>query len=556
MSEIALYEHQQKSVDEIFEKFEVCNRVLYQLSTGGGKTFVFSFIAKRWSETYGNKIAVLCHRDEIAKQTVKSLNKIGVSVELVTKNTKFLTHKAQVYVCMIESVNNRLKKNSEFLKNIGLVIADECHIRVFEKVYDYFPTAKKLGVTATPVVLQRITFYKCKHCKMLHDELTECCNDEVMEWTKPFTMSMIYEDIVVGRSISELIEDGKLVQEIAIAKEYINTADLKVDSDGEFTTDSQDKAYSNENAVFNVLLNYEEFCKGKKTIIFNSSSHANLLVYQKFVEAGYNAKMFDSVNKEQSGSRAELLKWFAVTPDAILINVNIFTTGFDDPSVQAIIINRATNSLSLYLQMVGRGGRPCDLFYKDNFIFIDGGKNIDRHQMWSDPTRDWYRIFFYGTSKEKEKAKRENIEDVQECVGCGYLMAKTEDICPECGTEFVPKAKRQKTESETVLMPINEIPPPNGEKIYRYTISKNENVNFAWRILIGQIVDMFRYYRVDYATYTRSLETGEFEKKVKRMINKCYFVLISKNDISGGTNRTIKYLVDKIKNKLDSYYGE
>lgn len=547
------YPHQEKSINEIFEKFESCQRVLYQLPTGGGKTVVFSFIAKRFIEWSGKKVLMLCHRDELIKQTLGSMNKIGVTCEAVTARTKKLHHNSQAYVGMIETVYNRLKKNPYFLKDVGLVISDECHILIFDKVFNYFPFAKILGCTATPCVLKRLNFFKCKHCKTSYNEGQECCGDMTEAWSKPFVMNMIYEDIVVGASIQELIETGKLVQEISYVKNYANINNLKTDAEGEFTTESLDKAYNSDDAVFNVLLNYNELCRGKKTMIFNSSSKSNLIIYEKFKEAGINVRMYDSVNKKESGNRNELVEWFKRERDAVLLNVNVFTAGFDVTDVEAIILNRATMSLALFLQMVGRGGRSTDIIYKDNFIVIDGGGNIDRHQEWSDPTRDWKKIFFDGLSKEK--AKSENIEDVQTCEGCGYLMPKTLDKCPECGYEVLPKPKKPKELSNEVLEPIREIPPPNGEKIYKYTVSKEENINFAFKILINQIVDMFRYYKVDVQTYERSLETGEFDKKIKKMVQKCYFVLLSKKDIAGNNNRTLKYITDKIKTKLDKYYG-
>jgi len=548
------FPHQQKSIDEIFDKFKIYDKILYQLPTGGGKTIVFSLITQAWSQIYGGKILILCHRTELIEQTAKSLQQIGVTCET---NMNRLHHNSQVYIGMIETVNNRLQKNPNYFRDVSLIINDECHIMVFSKVFGYFKGAKILGCTATPVVLKRITFFKCKHCKTVYDELTNCCNDEVIEWTKPFTMSEIYDDIVVGASINDLIEMGNLVQDINFVKNYTDNSKLKIDSKtGDYTENSITEAYTDSNALFNVVLNYEEICKGKKTIVFNGSSKSNKLVYEKFIEAGYNARMFDSVNKELSGNRKELVNWFKTTPDAILCNVGVFTTGFDVTDVQAIIVNRPTESLSLYLQMVGRGGRSTKLIYKDNFIHIDGGNNIQRHNEWSDSTRDWKRIFFEGLSKEKEKAKKENIEDIQTCEGCGYLMPKSIDICPGCGHEFKEKEKSVKEPDNVVTTPIRKIPPPNAEKIYKYTLQQGEDLNFAWRILINQLFDLFRYYRVSKEIYIKSLNSGELDKKLKKMITACYFVLKSKNDIKSGTERTIKYLIDKTKQKLENYYGK
>jgi len=317
---IQLFPHQEKSVNEIIDKFKTHQSVLFQLSTGGGKTFCFSFLTKYWVQNNPQqKVLILCHRKELVEQTFKSLNQIGVTCELITAGVKYLTHSCQAYICMVETLSNRLDKNPDFLRNVGLIIADECHILVFQKIFKLFPNAKRLGCTATPVLLKRVTFFKCPHCKVKYDAVQECCGDEVMEWSRPVTMSEFYEEIVVGASIGELIQLGNLVQEITFVKNYADTSKLKVDNKtGDFSNESMNEAYNEESALFNVVLNYEEICKGKKTMVFNSTTKSNLLVYEKFKEAGYNVRLFDTVNGKDSGGRKGLVKWFKETPFASL----------------------------------------------------------------------------------------------------------------------------------------------------------------------------------------------------------------------------------------------
>lgn len=548
------YPYQQQGLDEIIDKFERSNRVLYQLGTGGGKTAIFSFLIKWWLENHSSNVLILCHRTELVSQSEETLSRIGIGSEPIISKVKNAVHHSRVYIGMIETAHKRLQKNPYFFKNIGLIITDEAHILVFSKVFDFFPTAKILGCTATPCVMKRLTFWRCPYCKNESDISDICCNEEMSEWSRPFTLSEIYDDIVVGPSVSEIIEFGSIVREITFIKNYTEVSGLKQDSEGEFTVESVDKAYSTDDAVFNVLLNYKELCSGKKTIIFNSSSKTNLAVYNKFVEARVaNVRMFDSVNKDESGKRAELLKWFDETPDAVLMNVSVFTTGFDSREVEAIILNRPTGSLSLFLQIVGRGGRSSDKIYKDNFVLVDGGGNVDRFGEWSQE-RDWKHIFFNGTSKEK--CKTLNAMDIQDCPECGSLYPKAASECPECGHQIDPSEKpiKESKESEEVLVPIRAIPPPNGEKIYQYTVKQGENIHFAFKILQGQIVDLFRYYRVTLDKYESAKASGELEKKIKKMVQKCYFVLLKKPDIQSNSHRTLSYLIEKTKEKLEKYY--
>ena len=96
------------------------------------------------------------------------------------------------------------------------------------------------------------------------------------------------------------------------------------------------------------------------------------------------------INTNTKKERALILKWFKKTPGAILTSVSILTTGFDEPSVESIILNRATKSLTLYYQMIGRGSRI--LKDKKTFTVIDLGNNFHRFGPWGDDL-DWQRIF-------------------------------------------------------------------------------------------------------------------------------------------------------------------
>ena len=133
---------------------------------------------------------------------------------------------------------------------------------------------------------------------------------------------------------------------------------------------------------------YEEHSKGKKTLIFNNGINTSLHVYDAFNYAGYPVRHLD--NTATKKQRQKILEWFHVTPDAILTSVSILTTGFDEPTVESIILNRATKSLTLYYQMIGRGSRI--LKNKSTFDVIDLGNNFHRFGPWG-ADLDWQRIF-------------------------------------------------------------------------------------------------------------------------------------------------------------------
>lgn len=551
---LKLFNYQQKMIDEVIQNFKSQDKGIIQLNTSGGKTVIFSFFIK-WFLSWSQKnVLVLAHREELVTQAEETLNELNVGSEVYFSKTRRLKHHSRVYLSMIETASRRLGKNPFFFPNIGLVICDEAHLLIYDKVFDYFKGVKILGCTATPVVNKREDFYKCKFCKSSYEKPTVCCNDEhAEEWSRPFSLSKIFNFIVIGPTPDELIEMGSIVRELSFIKHYTDDSKLKTDTDGEFIPESVEKEYGSENAVFNVLLNYKELCYGKKTLIFNSSAKTNLAVYNKFIEAGFeNVRMFDSVNSKESGNRKELLKWFSETSDAILLNVYVFAVGFNSREVQAILLNCPIGSLSKFIQIAGRGCRTSLKIYKYNYVLVDGGGNIER---FGEPskTRDWEGMF-KGTGLER--AKKLNAIDIQSCLQCGALYPKSELNCPECGFLIPepPPRIRKITESDEVLQPIRKIPPPSGLHIYNYTKSQGEDINFAFKIMIGQIKDMFIYYRISYKSYIRSLQTGEFEKKTGEQIRKCYFVLLRKPDIQTKGKRTLSELLKRAKLEIDKHY--
>lgn len=546
------HDYQEEIIHTAFEKLSSVRSVLIQAMTGAGKTVIMAFICQRWISEHRGKILITVHRTELVNQTITTLNKIGISAQPYVANTKRKHVFADVYVAMIETINRRIIKNRFDVSDISLVISDECHILVHQKIYEYFPRANIIGFTATPVIMKRERYHVCPLCRSEHPDERECCGESTEEWTRPIPMARFYDDIIIGPNFSKLQDVGQLVPEIAFVKDYADTAALKVDSTGDYSTASLDEAYGNDDAVFNVLLNYKELCAGKRTMIFNSSTKTNLVVYEKFMAEGLNVKMFDSVNTSDV-SRKQLVEWFNGTEDAILCNVGVFTTGFDSREVQAIIMNRATKSLSLFLQIAGRGGRSSNKIYKDSFVLIDGGENIAEFGEWSSD-RDWESIFFNGVGDPR--AKRDDVLDVQDCENCGALFPKNSPKCPECGEDVIahPPRVKQEFESEAVLEPIRKIPPPNARMIYEYTKRQQESIHFAFNILYTRIVDMFRYWRVTLDRYESSKVSGELDSKLRKMIYPVYHFLIKQNDIQTGSNRTLKYVVEKAKQKVEKYY--
>src|SRR4051812_8926877 len=100
--------YQELGLNQIKEKFNTCDRLIYQLCTGGGKTAIFSFLSKWWIETHQTNVLILAHRTELVAQTEETLNAIGIGSEIVLSKSKTLKHHSRVYIGMVETANNRL----------------------------------------------------------------------------------------------------------------------------------------------------------------------------------------------------------------------------------------------------------------------------------------------------------------------------------------------------------------------------------------------------------------------------------------------------------------
>lgn len=361
----SLYDYQLADLNRIFEVLENSPdnyNLLYQLPTGGGKTVIFSEIVRRYIQNHNKKVVILTHRIELCKQTSKMLSGFDVANKIINSKVKELPDQDhyKCFVAMVETLNNRLNDNKLKLEDIGLVIIDEAHYNSFRKLFKFFENCFILGVTATPL---------SSNIKL--------------------PMKDNYQKLIVGDDISTLIKNGFLAKaELYNFDVALNT--LKIGINGDYTVKSSEALYTNSYMQSKLIFAYEEMSKGKKTLIFNNGINTSKEVYYSFKRAGYNIRHLDNTCSKQE--RKEILKWFKNTPDGILTSVSILTTGFDEPTVESVILNRATRSLTLYFQMIGRGSRILD--DKSSFLVLDLGNNIARFGPW-DQHVDWQHIFKY-----------------------------------------------------------------------------------------------------------------------------------------------------------------
>lgn len=452
-----LRDYQMQSIQDIENCTE--KNILLQLPTGAGKTFTFCEIAKRFFTSEVKKVLILVHRTELLNQAKNSLGERCFSI---SDGVKSIPSDFDYYVGMVETVNRRIKK----LPNFGLVIIDECHIGNFKKLPFFTDiNTKVLGVTATPIAAP--------------------------------PLSKLYQSMVMPIDISKLIENKYLLNAIAygVASDVVGVQKFKT-TGGDFDTKQLDDFYSSEQMVLNVIKAYQKYSLDKKALIFNVNVNHNNTVYSAFRNAGYNVYAIDG--ETPSGLRKEILYKFKTEDDAILCNVGVLTTGFDEPSVHTIFLNRATKSLALYLQMIGRGSRIYE--NKEHFTIIDLGKNTDRFGFYDSPY-DWEFMFKFG----KSVSDGTGVAPSKECPECSFIQHTRKVVCENCGHDFVEEAEKQKKEEKEQQL---------------YLLKKNNPINIPTRALfkIAQdrnwkeyaVLHKIAEHIVNYQNKHKSLVTDEY----------------------------------------------
>lgn len=444
-----LYSYQKEAIDKIFKRFDEAREdyhLLFQLPTGGGKTVIFSEIVRQYLKNHNKKVLILTHRIELCKQTSKMLTEFEVDNKVIhSKANLDDQHLYTCFVAMVETLNNRLNDNKLDISDIGLVIIDEAHYNSFTKIFKFFSKAFFLGVTATP----------------LSSNIQLPMNDN-------------YEELIVGESIESLIENNFLSR--ALTYSYnVGLTSLVVGANGDYTVKSSDDLYTNNEMLSKLLEAYEERSKGKKTLIFNNGINTSLNVYHTFRAAGYEIAHLDNTSPKKE--REHILRWFKKTPNAILTSVSILTTGFDEPTVDTIILNRATRSLTLYYQMIGRGSRI--LKDKTTFNVIDLGNNFHRFGMWGS-NLNWQKIFkspnYYLDNLINDEELENNFRyemppDLRE------QFAKTKDVYFDIKSTYVDAIQNGESSKEVLKRSIEQhayICVENSEDVYDALILMNQ----------------------------------------------------------------------------------
>lgn len=345
-----LREYQQVFIDNIYRAFEQHRRVLAQLPTGGGKTVCFVKIMKDWVEQ-GDRILLLVHRRELIKQAEFKIFKSGINYGFIMAGEKAY-YSRPVQIASVQTIIRR-----PMPERIDAVIIDESHhapADSYKKVMDEYPEARILGFTATPI--RR--------------------NGEGFEG--------IFDVLVTGPSVQTLIDMGFLVTPRIFSVPLREDLSKLRTIGGDYREKDIEEIMDKDALIGDIVKSYGTHARGCKTITFATSVKHSQHIVDRYNAAGISAVHIDG--NTNIAERDLAIKKFERGDYMVLSNVGIATEGTDIPAIDCVQMAKPTKSLSLYLQMVGRGLRPTA--EKDQCIIIDHANNVFTH-LYPQEDREW-----------------------------------------------------------------------------------------------------------------------------------------------------------------------
>ena len=348
-----LRDYQQEMKLRLFEEWELHRSVMVQMPTGTGKTHLLAAIVREFLCGSGSRVWIVAHRRELVEQIEETVSRYGMGRE-----------DGSVRVMSIQWLSrNRKIVNGQ----PDLIVIDEAHhalAETYRELWKSYPEARKLGMTATPCRLNR----------------------------KGFTD--LFDTLITSWSIAEFIGRGWLSSFDYVSIRANSREQRLVDSlkkrgaDGDYQVKEMNAVLNRETGIRQLYESVRRYAAGKKGIVYAVS-----IAHARQIAAYYSLHGVESVaidSRTPALERKELVEDFRRGKISVLVNVDIFSEGFDCPDVEFVQLARPTLSLAKYLQQVGRGlWKSGD---KESCMLID---NVGLHRIFGLPVRerDWEAMF-------------------------------------------------------------------------------------------------------------------------------------------------------------------
>ena len=342
---------------------DICSRVKYafdkhrsvmvQMPTGTGKTMVLASLV---SQLKIENVLIVAHRRELIEQIKATIKRLNVDNRNITVES-------------IQTISRRLTSNGVATPHTGgqggcafsLVVIDEAHhalAKTYKMMWETWPEAKFLGLTATP-------------CRLNGKGFTDLFDILVQSWDIP---TFIKEKWLSTYDFVSIKADSHTQQLIGSLK--------KRGADGDYQVKEMDAVLNKRPSIERLYTCVMEYAHNRKGFVYAINIDHARSIAEYYQSQGVSAVAIDSHTPVKE--REQLISSFRSGELQVLVNVDIFSEGFDCPDVEFIQLARPTLSLAKYLQMVGRGLRTSK--GKKNCMIID---NVGLYRVFGLPSQIW-----------------------------------------------------------------------------------------------------------------------------------------------------------------------
>lgn len=410
MPEITLFDDQEEFVEKIRRELRAGSQsVLGVASTGFGKTIVSAFIAREAARN-GKRVWFLCHLKNLLTQTSQAFWKLHIEHGLIAAGRR--NSRLPVQVATVGTLARRLDK----LAPPDLLIVDEAHLAMAKTWVEVIDWAKAggtivIGNSATP------------------------------ERLDGKGLGYLFDSMVEARPMQWLIENNRLSDYVVYStKNGPDLSGVKTRA-GDWAANEVEAAVDKPRLIGDAAAHWKKHAQGLRTIAYCATIKHSKHTAEHFNRHGIPAVHVDGETPQEELKAA--IKGFADGKYMVLCNVQLMTTGFDlsaqvnrDVPIEAAILLRPTQSVSLYMQMVGRSLRM-----KSNpAVILDHAGMVMKHGL-PDDVRDWT---LDGRKKGRKRKEDEEADvNVQQCQSCFHIFRPGPSTCPGCGVEIEKKVMRE-----------------------------------------------------------------------------------------------------------------
>ncbi|WP_280119564.1 MULTISPECIES: DEAD/DEAH box helicase [Muribaculaceae] len=451
--------HQIDAKRKIFTAWRSCDSVMLQMPTGTGKTYLFTSVIKDLLRVYKQareeiNILVVAHRMELLDQISATLSRFDIPHGFI-QGTREQHLWRRVQVGSIMSLLTEKNYMNTRRQQFDFIIVDEAHHSLAEtyvKLFELFPKAKKLGVTATPWRLNHESFRKLYQILVTSPQISWFIKNRLLS-------DFEYVSIKPDSEIQRLVDRSEVAQ------------------NGDFVNADLDNTFNNTRIRAKLFESYQRFAKGRKGIIYAINRIHAARIAALYSANGVKAVAIDCETPKEE--RQELIARFKRGEIMVLVNVDIFTEGFDCPDVSFIQLARPTKSLALYLQQVGRGLRISE--GKEKTVILD---NVGLFNYFGlpDANRKWQYHFHGLENVESENGRKRNKDlaysGVSNCEFDEFRLKEDDEMMMVVRSLIAVEPESQTVAIAEDVAHVSKVPPVEEFTVADYYLVRGNKLRF------------------------------------------------------------------------------